>query len=528
MATLFALQLFRLDPDGRSTLLTDGESRHTGARWADSGTLIAYSRARRNAKDTEIHVMDPAKPASDRMVAELKGGGWVVTDWLPDASALLVAEFLSVSETRLHLLDLKTGKLRPVTPTAGEPTAWVGGQFDRDGKSVLTTTDQGSEFRRLVRLGLDTGRTTVLTPDLPWDIEGFVLSLDGKTIACTANEDGASVLRLLDAATGTPKLEPKLPAGVITGLEWHENSRDLGFTFTHANSPADAHVLDAATGELTRWTESETGGLDPAAFRQPETVRVKSFDALPVSALVYRPDPAKFPGPRPAIIQMHGGPEGQSRPGFLGRTNFYLNELGIALVLPNVRGSTGYGKTFNTLDNGFKREDSVKDLGAVIDWVRQQPHFDPARVAVTGGSYGGYMTLAALTHFSDRLKCGIDVVGISNFTTFLANTHDYRRDLRRVEYGDERDPAMRDHLEKISPLNQVAKIRVPLFVVQGMNDPRVPVTEAAQMVKALRGNGGVCWYLMAKDEGHGFQKKPNADFQFLSTILFWKTHLLGE
>jgi dipeptidyl aminopeptidase/acylaminoacyl peptidase len=332
---------------------------------------------------------------------------------------------------------------------------------------------------------------------------------------------------LLDTATAVEKSVPHLPLGVLGGLKWHSNNRDLGFSFVNANSPTDAYSLDVTTGGVTRWTESETGGLDATQFRQPTVIRTKSFDGMTISALVYRPDPAKFPGKRPVIIQLHGGPESQSRPVFLGRSNYYLDDPGIALVVPNVRGSAGYGKTFLASDNGFKREDSVKDMGAMIDWVKSQADLDGTRIAVTGGSYGGYMTLAALTHFSDRLKCGVAVVGVSNFVTFLENTNDYRRDLRRVEYGDERDPAMRAYLTEISPTNHVKRIGVPLFVVQGLNDPRVPVTEAEQMVKALRDGGGTCWYLMAKDEGHGFQKKKNADFQFLSTVQFWQQHLLG-
>ncbi|HRI11891.1 MAG TPA: prolyl oligopeptidase family serine peptidase, partial [Verrucomicrobiota bacterium] len=290
--------------------------------------------------------------------------------------------------------------------------------------------------------------------------------------------------------------------------------------------PADAWSLDVTNGQLTRWTESETGGLDASKFRSPELVRTQSFDGLRISGFLYRPDPTKFPGKRPVIVNIHGGPEGQSRPVFQGRNNYYLDQLGVAILFPNARGSSGYGKTFLTLDNGPKREDSVKDIGAFLDWIAQQPDLDSKRVAVTGGSYGGYMTLAALTHFSDRFRAGVDVVGISSFVTFLENTQDYRRDLRRAEYGDERDPVMRAVLQQISPLNNVAKIRAPLFVVQGLNDPRVPVTEAEQMVKALRAQGGTCWYLMARDEGHGFAKKKNADFQFLSTILFFEQFLL--
>ena len=521
-------QFYRLDPDGRVTLITDGKSRNSAMQWDNSGKWIAYSSTRRTGKDTDIYVMDPADPTTDKLVAKLDGGGWMASDWSPDGRRLAVANTISVSESHLYLLDLQSGKLDPLTPAEEHGVAWMGAKFSADGKSVITTTDKDAEFRRLARLDIDTGKLTVLTPALQWDVEAFEISHDGRTIAYVANEDGASVLHLLDAATASERPAPKLPVGMLAGMKWHESNRDLGFSLVHANSPADAYALDVTTGELTRWTESETGGLDASKFRQPDLVRVKSFDGLAISAFVYRPDPARFPGPRPVLVQLHGGPEMQSRPMFLGRNNYLIDELGIALVMPNVRGSSGYGKTFLSLDNGFKREDSVKDLGAVIDWVKTQPDLDPKRIGVTGGSYGGYMTLAALTHFSDQLRCGLDVVGISNFVTFLENTNDYRRDLRRVEYGDERDPAMRAHLQKISPTNNVADIRIPLFVVQGKNDPRVPVTEAEQMVKALQAKGGTCWYLMATDEGHGFQKKKNADYQFVSSILFWQQHLLGS
>ena len=311
-----------------------------------------------------------------------------------------------------------------------------------------------------------------------------------------------------------------------SGLEWHSNNTHLGFSLTSARSPADAWAVNLTTGSLERWTESETGGLNPAAFGEPELIHLKSFDGLPVSGFLYRPDPAKFPGKRPVLLNIHGGPEGQSRPIFQARNNYFMNELGIALFYPNVRGSDGSGKTFLALDNGFKREDSVRDIGAFLDWIALDPACDATRVAVMGGSYGGYMSLACLTNHGDRLRCGIDIVGISNFITFLKNTQDYRRDLRRVEYGDERDEAMHAFLGKISPTANAAKINKPLFVVQGQNDPRVPVSEAAQMVAAVRQNGTPVWYLLARDEGHGFAKKPNADFQFHATILFLQEHFL--
>ncbi len=520
-------QLYRFDPmDARVTLLTDGQSRNMGAAWAKSGDFLAYTSTRRNGKDNDIYVINPAQPESNRMVAEVSGGGWSVADWSPDESTLLVSQYVSINESHLFLLEVKSGRMTPLTPPEAKGVAWADPCFSKDGKQVFATTDQDAEFRRLVRLDPATGAVTVLTPDLKWGVESIELSPDGSTMAFIANEDGASVLHLLDLATGHDRPAPKLPLGVLGGLEWHPDGKELGFSFSSANSPADAWSVEVASGKLTRWTESETGGLDASRFRQPTLIRTQSFDGLVISGFLFQPDPARFPGKRPVIINIHGGPEAQTRPGFLGRNNFLLDQLGIALLYPNVRGSSGYGKTFLTLDNGRKREDSVKDIGTFIDWVGRQPDLDAGRIAVMGGSYGGYMTLASLTHFGDRLKAGVDVVGISSFVTFLENTQDYRRDLRRVEYGDERDPEMRRFLDSISPLNNVAKIRSPLLVVQGLNDPRVPATEAEQMVKALRGQGGTSWYLMARDEGHGFAKKKNADFQFLSTILFLQDFLL--
>ncbi len=520
-------QLFRLDPaDGKITLLTDGKSRHDSPRWSRSGKFIAYTSTQRNGKDNDIWMMNPADPSTARLVSEVPGGGWHVYDWSHDETKLLVGEYVSVNESYLHLLDLKTGARTLLTPKTAEKIVWDGGQFAPDDQSLYTTTDQGSEFQRLAQFDLKTRAHRVLTPDIKWDVESFELSPDGLTIAYTANEDGASTLHLLNPKTGRELKPPALPAGLISRLEWHENGRDLAFNLNSARSPMDVYSLDVKSRKVERWTESETGGLNPEAFVEPELVRIKSFDGVTISGFLYRPDLKKFPGPRPVLINIHGGPEGQSRPTFQARNNYYLNELGVAIFYPNVRGSTGYGKTFVTLDNGFKREDSVRDIGAFIEWIKKDARLDGRRIGVMGGSYGGYMTLACLTHYSDQLRCGVDVVGISNFLTFLKNTQDYRRDLRRVEYGDERDDKMREFLERISPMTSVKKITRPLFVVQGKNDPRVPLSEAEQMVKALRDQGGQVWYLMAKDEGHGFAKKRNNDFQFLATIEFFREHLL--
>jgi dipeptidyl aminopeptidase/acylaminoacyl peptidase len=519
-------QLYRYEPEnGKVSLLTDGKSRNTGAAWAESGKWIAYTSTRRNGKDNDIYVMDPSQPDSNRMVLQVDGGGWSVQDWSPDEQTLLAGEYLSINESRFYLVDVKKGTKELLTPKTTEKVSYSQAQFAKDGKSVFVATDKDSEFQRLMRLDLASREFTVLTKDIPWDVDEFDLSKDGRTIAFITNEDGVGVLHLMDARSGKELKVPKLPLGVPSNLSWHENSRDLAFNMTSAKSPFDVYSLDVKRGKVERWTESETGGLNTSSFVEPELIKLKSFDGTPISAFIYRPDAKKFPGKRPVIINIHGGPESQSRPGFQARNNYYLNELGVGIIYPNVRGSSGYGKTFLTLDNRFKREDSVKDIGAIIEWVKKDNGFDAEKTAVAGGSYGGYMVLASLTHFAEDIKCAVDVVGISNFLTFLKNTQDYRRDLRRVEYGDERDEKMREFLEKISPMTNVKKIKSPLLVVQGQNDPRVPVTEAEQMVKAIRDQGGMVWYLMAKDEGHGFAKKKNNDFQFLATILFFKEHL---
>lgn len=540
-------QYYRLDPDtGSITRLTDGKSRNGSGRFARSGRWFAYTSTRRNGRDTDIYLMDPADPKTDRRLCEVNGGGWSVSDWSDDESKLLLLETISINQSRLHLLDVKSGAKQLLTPDGTEPVSYENARFAHGGElAIFLTSDQGSEFRRLAKLrfaaperghklawaqvtSVDSLVRTmeVLPVKLQWDVEEFDLSPDGRTLAFISNEDGVGQLRLLDTRTGKEQQAPKLPLGIPSRVTWHENGRDLAFNFTSARSPADVYSYDTRTGKLERWTESETGGLNPASFVEPELIRLKSFDGLGISGFLYRPDPKRFPGKRPVIVNIHGGPESQSRPLFQGRNNYYLNELGVALLYPNVRGSSGYGKTFLTLDNGFKREDTVRDIGAFVDWIAADAGLDAERIAVMGGSYGGYMTLACMTHYSDRLRCGIDVVGISNFLTFLRNTQDYRRDLRRVEYGDERNPAMAEFLQRISPLTSVDKIGKPLFIVQGQNDPRVPVTEAEQMVKAIRERGGAVWYLMAKDEGHGFQKKRNVDFQFLSGIEFLREYLL--
>jgi dipeptidyl aminopeptidase/acylaminoacyl peptidase len=521
-------QIYRYDlVDGRVTLLTDGgRSQNSDIRWNTHGDRIAYGSTRRNGADRDIYIMDPLDPKTDRLVLQVSGGGWGVLDWSPDDRQLLIAEEISVNESRLWLLDLAAGTKTLLTEPGLESVAYGPARFARDGTGLYLTTDKDSEFRRLAYMDLKTRRITPLVESIPWDVEAMEPSPDGSRIAFVTNEAGISRLYLFDVKSRKYARVEAVPSGVINELRWHPKGNELGLSVTSARSPSDVYSLNVETLKLTRWTESELGGLVATELSEPRLVEWTSFDGRKITGFLHEP-PARFTGPRPVMINIHGGPEGQFRPMFLGRNNYYLNELGVAILFPNVRGSLGYGKTFVKLDNGLKREDSVKDIGALLDWIAKQPHLDASRVMVMGGSYGGYMTLASAVHYSNRLRCALDVVGISNFNTFLKNTESYRRDLRRVEYGDERDPAIRDFFERTAPLNNAAKIGKPLFVVQGGNDPRVPRSEAEQIVERVRRNGTPVWYLLATDEGHGFRKKSNADFQFYATVLFVQRYLLG-
>jgi dipeptidyl aminopeptidase/acylaminoacyl peptidase len=521
-------QIYRFDVDGgKVTLLTDGRSRNNLGVFSRTGEHLAYTSTRRNGADTDLYLVDPADPKSDRRLAEVKGGGWEVLDWSADGGRLLVLEEISINESYLWSFDAATGQRTALTPRppGGEKVAYRDARFAPDGKSLYVTTDREGEFFRLARVDLASGRHTTLSDRIPWDIERMDLTLDGRQLAAVANENGVGRLHLFDARTGQERRAPALPPGRVVGVGWHANGHDLAVTMVSARMQADVFVADTRTGRVERWTESELGGVDPGDLAEPEIVTWPTFDGRKLSGLYVRP-PARFSGPRPVVVQVHGGPEDQARPAFLGRNNYLVAQLGVALLFPNVRGSTGYGKTFTKLDNGLLREDAVKDIGALLDWIKTRPELDAERVMVSGGSYGGFMSLAVSARYPDRIRCSVDVVGISNFVTFLERTEAYRRDLRRVEYGDERDVATRAFLEKIAPLNNADKIRKPMLVAQGKNDPRVPLHEAEQIVATLRKQGTPVWYLLARDEGHGFVKKQNADHLFYVLVAFMKKYLL--
>ncbi len=522
-------QLYVLEA-GRPRLITDGKSRNWFGAWAPNGKLVGYASSRRNGADMDLYVVDPADPKSDRLVAEVKGGGWNIADFSADGSKALVLNRMSINSAMVYELDLATGKMKALTDGKTQ-VSYVDPQYAPDG-SVWLTSNKGSDFLRLGKLDAK-GGFAAITKESRWDVSDYAIAHDGSFVVYAINEAGVSRVRVMEVATGAVRNVDGLPAGVIpysfgSAIEispWGQ----IGLSMSSAKVPGDAFSIDPKTLAVTQWTHSETGGLDPTQNVEPKLVEVASFDGEKVSGFLYQPDPAKFPGKRPLIVDIHGGPEGQTRPDFLGPNNYLLNELGVALFFPNVRGSSGFGSRFVNLDNGpFKREDSVKDIGAFLDTLEKDPALDASRFAVNGVSYGGYMCYASATHYSARLKGANCYVAISNFVTFLENTQSYRRDLRRVEYGDERDAKQRAQLMKISPLTSVDKITIPLLVATGGTDPRVPASEADQMIGAVRAKGGEAWHLLAKNDGHVFRKKENEDYYFWTSIMFWRKTLLGQ
>ncbi len=532
-------QIFLLDPAGNddAIMLTDGKSRNGSVVWDRSGDWIAYQSTRRNGASNDVWLMNVSNSETARMALKSPDGTyWAASDFSPDNRKLLILNYVGNADSRIHLLDIETGELRLLAGDSDNPSSNFPFAFDREGTGFWYITDVKGDFRQLAWQSLEAGsKPVILTADIPWNVEGGTISDDRTRGVFSVNVDGMSQIYLFDMLSREFAPVSVIPTGLAFGMEFSPDGSKLGLSLNTSKTPSDSFVLELGESaleydNLERWTYSEVGGLDTEGFIEPDLVHYPTFDSASggpknIPAWVYKP---AGKGPHPVIIAIHGGPESQSRPSFSSTYQMWLNKLGAAVIRPNVRGSAGYGKHYMSLDNGFKREDSVKDIGALLDWIATQPDLDKNRVAVFGGSYGGYMVLASAVHYSDRLKAAVDVVGISNFVTFLENTQDYRRDLRRAEYGDEREPAMRKHLHSISPLTHVDKIKIPMLVVQGENDPRVPVTEAVQVVEALRAQGQPVWYMNALNEGHGYRKKENRDVYQQASIMFLQEYLVGE
>lgn len=520
-------QLYKFDLKTlQSKLLTDGgRSQNGGINWRKDGKGFYYMSTKRNGGDRDIYFMDPNNPASVELILERKGGGWGISDISSDNKNLLISEYISANESHIWNLDLETNKLSEITDRKATGIIQNNSSFSNTKNEIWFVTDKENEFERLATYNLTTKKTSYHTSSINWNVESYDLSEDKKSLIFITNEAGVNKMYLMNTATKIFKEVKNLPIGLLGSASFTKDNQSIFFTQSTAKTSSDVYKLNIKTGSISAWTKSEMGEMQEQDLSLPKAIAWKSFDGLEISGFYY-PAAAKFSGKRPVLINIHGGPEGQSMASFLGANNYYTNEMGVAIIFPNVRGSSGFGKTFIAKDNGFLREDSVKDIGTLLDWIAQQPDLDKDKVMIMGGSYGGYMTLATAFHYADRIKCSVDVVGISNFNTFLKNTEEYRRDLRRVEYGDERNPEMAAFFEKIAPLNNIDKIKKPLFIIQGTNDPRVPVTEATQMRDKLKTQGNTVWYLEAKDEGHGFKKKPNVDYQRLAVIRFMEEFLV--
>ncbi|MEM9013656.1 MAG: alpha/beta fold hydrolase [Pseudomonadota bacterium] len=507
---------------GAARLISDGAGRKVAPVWSKNGTHIAWQKTMDGG--TKGIVVAPVASPDDRRTIFTGEGWWGPADWSSDGEKIILFNYVSINESEIFILDVETGDTVQINPSE-QKIAYGGALFSVDGKSVYFTADEEGEFLNLYRYDITTGEKTNLTTDIAWDVEDIAVAPDGRTYAFTVNDAARSALHIRRIQNDRAAAAPELPTGVIYSLAYSPDGKTLGFTLNASDSPGDVYSWPVnGRGELRRWTQSEVGGLNTERFVEPEFFDYPTFDGVDgvarrIPAYIYRP---ATEGPHPVIISIHGGPEGQARPYFSSTYQYWANALGAAVIRPNVRGSAGFGKNYLKLDNGMKREDSVKDIGALIDWIETQPDLNADKVVVYGGSYGGYMVLASMVHYDDRLAGGVNIVGISNFVTFLENTADYRRDLRRAEYGDERDPEMRAHLEKISPLNRADGISKPLFIIQGLNDPRVPASEADQILAAVRANGGEAWYMGATDEGHGFRKKTNRDAMTEAVALFLK------
>ncbi len=518
-------QLYKFDFESRKTiqLTNDPKSQNGNCIFNSLGNKIIFTSTARNGADRDICGLDMRSGAKKNII-DNRGGGWSIADWSDDEQSILINEGISVSQTNIWLGDF-TKQTKSVF-ISDSNVVYTALQFSIDKKNAYLLTNKNSEYAYPALVNLISKKITPLLNPLKWDVNSYEINHNETKAAFVVNENGISKLYVQDLKTKIYNPIPQIPIGTIGKIQWCADNNTLAVSIGTYNSGNDVYKFNTITNKLTRWTESELGGMNLNGIESPQLVQWKSFDSLNISGFLYSANKT-FKGKRPVIINIHGGPEGQSLPNFIGRNNYYLNELGVSIIYPNVRGSVGYGKAFTNLDNNYDRENSVKDIGALIDWIGSQPNLDASRIMITGGSYGGYMTLACAFHYNDKIRCALDVVGISNFNTFLKNTESYRRDLRRVEYGDERDSSMAAFFEKISPLNHTREINKPLFIVQGKNDPRVPYTEAQQMADKIKNNGGIIWFLMANDEGHGFAKKNNQDYQFYSTIMFIENYLLN-
>ena len=506
-------QLYSLSGDGAifNALTSQPEVIYTSASWSPDGQRIIYSSNERDRRYFDIYERSLAEGHTRRILTH--DGTNYVRRYSPDGQQVLFSRAESNIRNQLFLLDIASGETRPLTPALDTLPALHGyysyAAWSADRKGLYLLSNREREFASLAWLDLTTNTVTYLRDD-SWDAEILALTDDGTRMALVTNEDGYSRLELFDVAAGWEArralpIPATLPRGVVRELTWSQDGKRLALTLDLADDATDIWVWDIAERILCRATRSVTGGIPPQVFVAPSLLRYPTFDGRQVPAFLYLPRHEQARG-LPVIVYVHGGPESQSRPIFNAVIQ-YLVACGYAVFVPNVRGSTGYGYEYQSLDDVRLRMDSVADLQHAVFYLRDSGIADPHRIAVMGGSYGGFMVLSALTTYPDLWAAGVDIVGIANFVTFLENTGPWRRKLRESEYGSlEQD---REFLEQISPIRSVDRITAPLFVVHGANDPRVPVGEAEQVVSALRERQVPVEYLRFEDEGHGLVKRAN-------------------
>lgn len=517
------IHLFRYDFDtGAVTRITEGVTKAGVPVWAHRTPLIAYDSTRRDGKNRDIWIVNPADPKTSRLVAEMQGT-WNVLDWSPDDTVLLVREIVSPTEHYLWRVSVADGERKPFTQRGGKPVAWAGAQIDRSGRYAYALGNLNSDSPRVWRIDLSSGRWTAVTPEGEL-VEGFALSPDGKLLAVVFDSDPVSELRLLDAGTGRMRTRPQLPAGIIRNLYWSPKSTEVAFTFQGARTFRDVYSVDVQGTKLERWTTSETAAGNLTALPEAEVIKYKSFDGLEISAVLYRAA-SRFSGPRPVIVNVHGGPVDRERPRNIGRSNHFRNDLGVSIIYPNIRGSSG-PRNFDRLDNARLREHAIKDIGSLLDWIATQPHLDKNRVMVAGGSHGGYIALASTLFFGDRIRAAACIYGMTDLVDFLETTDISRFENRVGEYGDPSDPDMRKFLNSISPLPNVEKVKVPVFLVHGKNDSRIRVGQIERFAKALKAQGTPAWLMVLENQGHQGMNRAQADYSNAAWVVFAKQYLL--
>ncbi len=513
-------QLWLFSPDGavQQRITPDDRKIYRGALWSHDGARIAYASNEREEAHFDIYVMDIATRQATRVMQH--DGSNSAAAWAPDDSALIVSRALAGSDNTLMLLRLDTQKATELTPHQTPATyadvSWPPGAI------VYLASDQGRDFVNLAAIDTTAPRL-VFMEDRKHDIETLLFSEDGRLVVVAVNENGATRLSLREGGLSGKELAAPSPGnGVVGGLEFSRDGTRLAFSFSSSRNPGDLFLHDVAAGKSSRVTYSSLGGIPAASLVEPELISYPTFDGLQIPALLYRPSGEKGARLPAAMLMVHGGPEGQTRPSFSAVNQFFVGQ-GYVVLAPNIRGSTGYGRAWQQKDDVRRRLDSIKDLAAAAAYLKTSGAADPARIAVMGGSYGGYATLACLTFHPDLWAAGVDIVGISNFRSFLKNTSVWRTALRASEYGD--PVADAEFLDSVSPLNHIEKIRAPLMVIQGANDPRVPQSEADQIVESLRARSVPVDYLLFPDEGHGVVKLPNRIRAYTAIAEFLDKHL---